>query len=284
MRYITKGKSGSIVINLPRRPSGAGTATVCDADGAVTQASPTVTLDAVDTALAAAATAGAQTLSLTSATGLGSGRQYLVNGPDEEGGESVIAASLSGTTLTLARRTLRAHAPGETFKGTRLAIAITTDSTATARRCMRVEWTDPDTNEVVSIPFDVVRFSPVTLLTVAKLRELDPQFTKRIPADLWIPGVMAEAWDKITDALAEKDRIPGGFAGTIDLTRAHGYLVRALLAETGGDDLEKYRDDLRLRYKQELDGTLAGLPYDEQGTGATTPGKGVWRGIQLVRS
>ena len=197
----------------------------------------------------------------------------------------VTVASIASTTLTLARSLRRAQASGATFASTRLSFAITTSSTAQVRRNLRVEWLDPDTSDVMPIPFDVVRWSPLTTLTTEDLRSGDALFTKRLPPDLWLPDVMDSAWDKITDALATKGRVPGNYAGTIDLSRAHGYLTRAILAEGMTRDAESvaYIEDMRTRYRQELDETLAGLAYDEQGSGAAATGKGQWQGLPLVR-
>lgn len=284
MRYVTLGRSGTLVVTLPRRPSGAGTSTVFTAEASQLE-TVTPTLDSVNTTLSAAAAAGARTLSATSATGVVAGRRYLVGGPETSGGEMVTVASVSGTTLTLARSLRRAQASGATFVSTRLSFAITTSSTAQARRNLRVEWLDPDTSDLLAIPFDVTRWSPLTTLTTEDLRAGDALFTKRLPPDLWLPDVMADAWDKITDALATKGRVPGNFTGTIDLTRAHSYLTRALLAEGMTRDAESsaYIEDMRARYRQELDETLAGLAYDEQGSGAAATGKGQWQGFPMVR-
>jgi hypothetical protein len=284
MRYVVLGKTATLIVTLPVRPSGAGTAVVRTVDGGQLE-TVTPTLDSVSTTITADVAAGKATLTVASATGVTRGRRYLLDGPEDGGGEQVTVTGISSLTLTLARVLRRAHASSSTFVSTRLSFAITTASTGATGRNLRIEWTDPDTSDVVAIPFDVVRWSPVTSLTSEDLRAGDPLFTKRIPGDTWLPDVRDSAWDKILDELATKGRVPGAYAGTIDLTRAHGYLTRALLAESFTRDAESTAllEDLRKRYRQELDGTLAGLAYDDQGTGRAETGKGQWQGFPLVR-
>jgi hypothetical protein len=286
MRFATLARTTTLALYLAARPSGAGSAVVCTASGAVTQASPTVTLDAVNTTISGASVAGAQTLTLTSATGVTVGRRYLLGGAELVGGEMITVIAVSGSTVTLAARVRRAYASGATFQGTRLTVAITTASTGTAQRGMRVEWLDPDTNETVVIPFDVVRWTlSRTEITTADLRAADALFHKRVPAETWLPDVMETALDILTDDLGAKGRVPGGYAGAIELARAHAYLTLALLAEsnTRDDATAAYLSDMRTRYEQERDRTLASLPYDDAQTGATTAGAGGFRGMTLVR-
>lgn len=285
MRYVVLGKSATIVVTLAHRPGSAGTAVVRESSGGALE-TITPSLDSVSTTITADVAAGRGTLAVASATGITRGRRYLLDGPEDGGGEQVTVTGIASTTLTLARVLRRAHANASTLVSTRLSFAVTTTSTAAVGRNLRVEWTDPDTSDVLAIPFDVVRWSPVSTLTAEDLRAGDPLFTKRIPGDTWLPDVIASAWDKITDELATKGRVPGSFAGTIDLTRAHGYLTRALLAESFTRDAEgiAFLDDTRKRYRQELDETLAGIAYDEQGTGRAETGKGQWRGLPLVRA
>ncbi len=285
MRYVVLGKSATIVVTLAHRPGSAGTAVVRESSGGALE-TITPSLDSVSTTITADVAAGRGTLAVASATGITRGRRYLLDGPEDGGGEQVTVTGIASTTLTLARVLRRAHANASTLVSTRLSFAVTTTSTTNVGRNLRIEWTDPDTSDVVAIPFDVVRWSPLTTLTAEDLRGADPLFSKRLPADTWLPDTIASAWGKITDALTTKGRVPGSFAGTIDLSRAHSYLCRALLAESFTRDAESsaYIDDMRARYRQELDETLAGIAYDEGGTGTAKTGAGEWRGLQMVRA
>lgn len=282
MRWIQINTAKSLTYDPPTRPSGAGTAVVCDVRGGTLE-TITPTRDAVDTTLAANADAGAQTLSLTSATGVAAGRSYLVGGAEESGGEWVTLRALSGTTATLVRKLQRARASGVTFVGTRMTFPVTAASTATPGRNFRVEWTTP-TSEVIPVPFDVTRYAPQSGLTGESIRTLDPQFFRRVSAEEWLPGRVAEAWEMLLRHLSQ-GYAPGGFVGLIDLTTAHGYLVRALLAETFGKSDEAMREleDLRGRYAQERDAAMGAMAYDEAQTGAASNRRGYHRTIRLVR-
>lgn len=282
MRWVQLAASGSLTYDPATRPSGAGTAAVMDLRGGQLEA-VTPTLDAVNTTLSADAAAGALTLSLTSATGVSAGRRYLVGGPEAAGGEWVTVRSLSGTTATLLRRLKRACAAAATFQGTRLTFAITTASTASPGRNYRVEWTSPE-GVVTAVPFDVTRYAPVSGLTGEELLDLDPLFFSRVSAEEWLPGRVAAAWEMILRHISQA-YAPGGLAGTVDLTTAHGYLVRALLAENfgKGDEAQAELEDLRKRYAQERDGALGACAYDERQTGAASNARGFHRRIVLVR-
>ena len=285
MRFVTYQRSKTLSVYLASRPSAslASSVTVYGPGGDALQSAVTPTLGAANTTLSGASAAGARTLSLTSVTGVSVGQRYLVGGAEVDGGEMVTVSSIASLVVTLAAPLRRAMPSGAAFVSTMLSIAITTASTATAQRGCRAEFVHPDSLDVVTLDFDVVRWTPRSELTLADVRGLDANVSKRTPADLWLPDTMAEAWDTITDELATKGRVPGGYVGTINLKRAHGYLVRALLAETAGDDASAYRDDMRERFRQEMDRTLAGLSYDEGQTGDAQAGASSYRGIPLVR-
>lgn len=283
MRWVQQGGSGTVAFDLPARPGGAGTARVVTALGAELT-TPTPTLDSVNTTLSATAAAGATSLSVTSATGIAANRRYLVGGAESAGGESVLVASVSGTTVTLARPLARARASGATAQGTRVTVAVSSACTAQVARQSRVEWTDPDTGEVLAVPFDVTRYAPRSHLTESLLLDLDAGLRKRLPSGAWVPALIERAWEMLLDDLATKDRHPGGYAGVIELTTAHAYRVRALVAET--DTTAEgviYRDDMRERYKQELELALTSVAYGAAGDGAAVVGASAWRGVPLVR-
>lgn len=284
MRWVQFNGSGSVAFDLPSRPSGAGTAAVVSLVGAALT-TPTPTLDSVNTTLSGAAAAGATSLSLTSATGVTAGRRYLLAGGEASGGESVLVASVSGTTATLARPITSARASGVTFQSARITVAIATAATAEVCRQRRVEWTDPDTSEVIAVPFDVTRYAPRSHLTASYLLDFDPALRKRLATGAWLPALIERAWEMLLDDLGTKSRHPGGYAGVIELTTPHAYLVRALAAETDTtDEGIAYRDDMRARYAAELDRALASVAYDAAGDGTGVVGGAMWRGVPMVRA
>jgi hypothetical protein len=272
MRFVQKGRAATLDLYLPRRPSAAGTFVVYTAAGSELQASSAASLDSVSTTLSAAADAGAASVTLTSATSVTAGRRYLLDGTEDTGGEMVTVRSVSGTTVTLAARLLRAHASGATFQGTRVTFAVS--AITQSGRNHRVEYSYPegDAQPSVTVPFDVVRYSVVTNLTAADLRTVDGQLAKKIPAGVWLPDVIASAWSTLqADVSVECD--PGAIVGAVDLTTAHAHLCRFLLADaTAGDDQEMQdaRTRYAARYREELKRQLATLSRDEGQTGVAT--------------
>jgi hypothetical protein len=110
------------------RPSGTPTVQVFfgtnDDDGVAETATTGVcALDAVNTTLSAAATAGDVAISVTSAASIVRGRRYLITDTDADQ-ELVEVASVSGTTVGLRRPLFNGYASGSGFAGTRITIGV----------------------------------------------------------------------------------------------------------------------------------------------------------------
>lgn len=285
MRFVEVNRAGSLTVTLPRRPSAAGSATVRTASGGTIQTIATPVLGTTDTTIAGAVVAGAQQLTVTSATGIQVGRRYLLGGPEEFGGETVTVRGIDGTTVTLAQRLMSAWPIGAAFESTDVTFAV--NAIANPARGYRVEyaWPEGDGQPAVSVPFDVTRFTPVSHLSIADLRALDSIIAKRIPPGTWLPDVVAAAWKTLCLHIAQKVD-PGGCVGTLDLTVAHGYLVRALLAEVAGssDEVTKYRLLMEERYADERDAVLAANPYSPDQSASTSTRTGFSRTIHIQRS
>lgn len=286
MRWVQLNVPSVLTADAPRRPVGVGTYVVLDVSGGTLQAAAAPTLDAVSTTLTVLAPAGSSTLTLASVAGLVVGRRYLLGGPEPTGGETVTIRSVAGLVVTTVRPLRAAQAVGATLQGTRLSFPVGAPSITTPCRNRRIEWTPAagDEDLALVLPFDVPRYAPVTYLVIEDLRDLDPLLAKRLSAGTWLPAVIARAWDVLLGHVSQKID-PGGVAGTVDLTIAHGYLVRALLAETAGQDTEAVAY-LQIRYQQERDNALGALAYDLAQTGAAKSGAGGWsaRSIPLVRA
>lgn len=285
MRFAPIGAAKTFFLDLPQRPSAAGTFVVKGVSGGILQASSAPTLNAVDTTLAANAAVGTA-LTLTSGTGVTAGRRYLLGGAAEVGGEQVTVKARTGTAVTLLRPLRTAYPAGATFQSTRVEFAVGTACTQAPARNHRIEYTWPDADgmDPVVIPFDVTRYTPTSHLSLEDLRDLDPLLAKRLNAGVWLPGVVARAFEKLCQDIAQ-NYAPGALAGLVDLTLAHNYLVRALLAETAGDDDEvtAYRERMERRYAQERDGACAVLAFDEKQSGAASNTGGYSRTIHILR-
>ena len=192
--------------------------------------------------------------------------------------------SISSTTITFARRILTARASGATFASSRVTFAL--PALPSPDRAYRVEYTYPvaDDRPSVAVPFDVTRWTPVTSLTLEDVRDVDAGVVKRLPAGLWLPALRDDAWEMLCRHIATRID-PGAVVGTIDLTVAHGYLVRALLAESAGDgpEVTAYRERMATRYAEERDGVLGTLAVDRGQTGAASLRDAWTRHLPIMR-
>jgi hypothetical protein len=282
MHLVPRSQAYVLVVDLPARPDAAPTFVVYDANGASVQTG-TSTLDSVDTTLASSGAPAATALTLTSGTGVVAGRRYLVGGTEELGGEQVTVRAVSGAAITLLRPLSRAASAGATFESTRVGVALSAIETIGRHYRVEFAW---DVATVAQppfvVPFDVVRYTPRTLLTFEELRDLDPLLAKRFPAGGWFPALRERAWSMILHAVASKVA-PGALMGAIDLTIPHGYLVRALLAENAGVDFEPLRAQLMGRYTYELETALAATAIDNDQDGRVESNEGWYRSVPVLR-
>lgn len=285
MYLVPLNRGADIVHLLGRRPTLAGTFNAYDPNGGALVTAGTPTLGTCNTTLASGAVAGATSLSLTSASGVSVGARFLVGGAEEDGGEFATVRSLSGTTATLVRPLRAARSSGASFQSTLVRFPIPSGACTAVQRGCRVEYDVGADFPVVVLAFHIVRYIPQSTLNLEDLRDLDPVLGKRIPEGTWLPGVIARAWDVVLTRLNAKVN-PGGLVGTVDLTLAHGYLVRYLLAETagGGQEVTDYRDSMAKRFGQELDAAVAACTYDPNQNGQTKTGAVALQGFRLVRT
>ena len=282
MILVPRGQSYTLAVYLPARADATPTATVYGPEGGAQQ-TPSVTLDTVATTLSGSASAGATSVTVASATGITAGRRYLLAGGEDAGGETVTVRAVSSNTVTLVRPLRWAAASGASFVGHRITMALTSLSTADRHYRAEVTWAVSTVAQPpFVVPFDVVRYWPRSGLTAEDLRDLDPLFSKRLPAGTWIPAVIDRAWDQILARVASKVA-PGALVGALDLTVPHGYLVRALLLETAGPDAAQERELLFARYGAELDSALAATAIDDDQDGAVEPHEGWYRSIPVLR-
>lgn len=283
MRFVLLDTAATLAVDLPARADATPTFVVRNPAGGTVQASASVTLGTSNTTLSGAASAGATSVSVTSASGITAGRKYLVGGREDEGGERVTVRSVSATTVTLARALRAAKASGAAFQSTRVEMAVASTTPSAVGRHWRAEvtWAVSSASQPTHVvAFDVVRFQPVSTLDGDAIADLDPTLAKRLPAGTWLPGVLDQCWDMVLRRVAQQKN-PGSLVGTLELTTAHAYLVRATLAETGGEDWAAYRDDMRQRFKDELDAALGAAAIDDDGDGSVEQHEG-WRRTVLV--
>lgn len=269
-------------VSLPQRADASPTWELQDEGGAVLS-SGTCTLATSNTTLAAGVAAGAFTLTVASASGISAGSKYLLGGPETAGGETLTVRSVSGTTVTLLRPTIRERASGVAFQSTEATCSLSATTSVGRDRRLVVSWEVSGTDQPpLVVPACVTRWYPHTGLTMDSFADLDPIARKRWPAGLWFSALSARAWDMLL-AHTAANLDPGAPVGTIELTTAHHYLVRALLLETAGPE---YRDDYKTaidRYKAERDAALTLIGVDNDQDGNVEPHEGYFRTIPLSR-
>lgn len=282
MIFVPKAQAYTLALYLPARADATPTATVYSPGGGSLQ-TPTVTLDTVNTTLSGAASAGATSVTVASATGIVAGRRYLLAGGEDAGGEEVTVKSVSGTTINLVRALRLAGASGASFVGHRATLAVTSIAVADRGYRAEVAWAVSSVTQPPFVAaFDVVRYWPRSGLTAEGIRDLDPLFSKRLPAGTWIPAIIDRAWDQLLARIASKVD-PGALVGALDLTVPHSYLVRALLLETAGPDAIPDCERMHARYTAELDTALAATAIDNDQDGVVEPNEGWYRSIPVSR-
>lgn len=285
MLFLPYNAARSLAFDLPARADATPTFVVYNPDGGTQQASASVTMDGVDTTLSGAAAAGATSVSVTSAASVTAGRKYLIGGPEDSGGERATVKSVSGTTVTLARPLRLAHASGAAFQSSRVTCAVSAIATVARHYRIEVAWAVSATTQPPFVrTFDVTRFVPESTVTsYDDVADYDPVLGKRLPAGTWFPAVRDEAWDAILDRVASSVD-PGAVVSSTALSRAHRYLIRALLAETGGEAWEDYRKRMAQRFDEEMAAALSAAAVDNDGDGAIEPNEGWYRGLVVSRA
>jgi hypothetical protein len=288
MRWVRYNQARSLELYAPAVPDAAGSFVVVDCYGGAVQAATAADYTPTATTLGAVAPAGSRTLTLASTAGLVAGRDYLLGGPESEGGEFVKVKSVdSGAVVSIVRAVRRNRAVGAALASTRVLFPVA--AIASPGRGYRIEWTWASGGEaqpVVDIPFDVTRYAPVTFTTFESVRALDALASKRVPEGAWTPEVLATAWTMLLRRVAAKIS-PGGVVGTVDLSIPHAYLTLVVMLEPGAGEDETAALIARLekRFTQELDAALASLPTDDNQDGDSRTGESGWgtRTIRIIR-
>lgn len=279
-RWLQRLVGGAVVYDEPTQRPDAGATWRLLSPGGSELATGSCTRDAVATTLSAGAAQGALSLAVTSATGIGVGRAYLLED------EWVTVAAISGTTITLARPLLKSHAVAAAFVSTRLTAQIPGASCTTIYRSC-VLWITYAVGAVaqpaVSLELDITRYSLLSGLTLETVRDLDPLIVKRASAGTVWPAVIAAAWERIVASIGLQ-KSPGGLVGALDLTQPHAIAVQLLVAQqSSGEDARATALDLAARLDALLAAILTSRAFDDDQDGAIESREGFYRTIQITR-
>lgn len=285
MKFVQLNFGGTITIDLPVVPdSGTVTGSVFSPAGAEL-GSASVAVQTFSTTTTAAANPGVLQLTLSSSAGAVLGQQYLLDGPEALGGETVTLKAISGSTATLLRPTLSAHPVGASFQSSRATFTIPAAYAASVGRHYRLKV--DCTSEAVEQPsifvtFDVTRYNPVSFLNAESLRDLDPTLAAKIKVGTSLAQLKERTWSMILARIAQ-NYSPGSLVGSIDLTTAHQYLIRSELALIAGAEFQDYRDKLAQRFQEEFEASLGAAAFDNNQDGALASNEGYLQSIYLSR-
>lgn len=285
-RWIQKDVGGTLFIDgLDERADASPTFTVYGPKGS-SLGTGSATVDAVNTTLSSSALAGALSVAVASASNIAVGRNYLIGGTVDTGGEWVTVRAISGTTITLARPLVLAKASGVSFVGTRLSVAITASMVTSVARHCRVEvvyTVSAATRPTVTIAFDITRYALITGLTLERVRDIDPIVTKRASEGTVWPRLFDVAWEVLLAAVASQKN-PGALVGAIDLTMPHAYAVLRLIAQHDVSEAGiKRMEMLSIAYDNELSKALAAAAIDDDQDGIIEPNEGFYRTVTTIR-
>ena len=135
-QHITYGEGGTVYIDLQTRPTSV-TVTIEKSDGSDIVIGKTATINSVNTTLSGAASQGAATVSVVSASNIANGQVlYMSDDP-----EHVLVQSVNGTTVTLRRPLMKNHISGAAFQGTRASYTVSSSDAGSLMWDGRIKWT-----------------------------------------------------------------------------------------------------------------------------------------------
>jgi hypothetical protein len=264
---VLKDTAATVSILPPNRWASA-TATVLSPAG-TSLATPTATLDTVDTTISSAT--DESTLVVASATGITVGQSYEIGA----NGWTAISrvAAVDGTTITLLDPLPETPAASDTFKGVEFSVTIAAAQTATLGANYRLKLTTG--NEQTSEVFHVVRTKfndPVTSQRVRRLvAYMWPSMVNALPADAY--DVIAEdSNNEIRRRLLATGRYPFLFGDSgalegVGLLQAKIRLIDYNMVGPGTDP-DAYRTSLYFELRDRMGEVITSLTaYDSDDDG-----------------
>lgn len=277
------------------RPSSP-TVSIVDVGGTELEA-PAASVDSVNTTLSAEAAAAAESITLTSVTGLVARRHYVLAGADGER-EWVRVRSINSATkvVTLYEPLVSDYPVGAAFYGTELSAPVAAESAATLAEGYEARWTYTAGGEehTGTTRWDVVHTAwPAQITTTQALRSYAGQLVGR---DLQRPGnadfedVLDHAFERVLEDIRARGRDPSRFRSIDAWQRVVHEAALLHLAEQADVLPASYRDQptewLRLRrerYDEVMSVTLsAAKDYDADQSGTVSAGEAAVAG-QVMR-
>ena len=287
-KFLRYNAGGQFHLHLPQRPdSGTVTASLYLPSGG-SNGTGSVIIDNASSTVTNAATVGATSLNIGSTTNFKIGHKYIVGNADPENytAEVVHVKAKTANTISLLRPLLFQHSNGDAIGGSQVDITLTQEQTQVMGKGHRVEISysvSGSLQPVLTEDFSVTRYYPISQLTTEAIRDFDPTLSKKLPSGISFEDLKNSTWGMILDRIGA-NYSAGSLVGTLNLTTAHQYLFRAIIAEGAGPDQIETAKMYRERFQEEFNASMAAATFDANGDGATNqPNDKYYKLIRLVR-
>lgn len=275
MLWLQDSVIGTVAWDAPVRPTGSGvsaatvTVELLNAAGSAAIAAGTTAspgLNAVNTTLSSGCGNRAETVEVTSATGITPGYTYLLSASATGPSERVVCESLSGTTVRLKYATTRAYPNGALFQSTRISheIAAATLTPAGDNWRLRITYDLAGVNQPPKeVLFGVSKHYPYNPLSTATLFAAYPLTQDLVPASLDFDDLFSRAFDEVCTRLSQTGVQAADYIGTERLERPCVEMAYYLCAQMFGQGFEAERHRSRTRLDQLMQQFAASTPVDE---------------------
>lgn len=265
---VLTGASATFRLVLSPRQTSA-SAQVLEPDGSVA-ATPTPTLDAVDTTVASAS--DAFTLTLTSATGVEVGGHYWIGGAHVARVRSVV-----GSVVTLTAPLPATPSGGDAFQGVEWSVTVAAAQTGNVGQNYRVRVYEGDVERVAWFHVVRQRFEqPITRLELTEmLGELAPG-SALLDDQATLERIVDECDDRVRNRLMAQASWPNLMGDPRALKEAGRLAAMIRLADYAGlvppnRDPDTYTRDLRVDFRRAVGDAVHSLhAYDAANDGDAT--------------
>ena len=243
-QHIVYDIGGTLSLSVSSLPSAA-TVTVETDGGAAIVTDEDATVSSVSTTLSSAAAAGATTIALTSATGVAEGLVLRLAGP----AENVRVKSVSGSTATLWRPLLHAHASGAAATGTLVTYAVSAEDADTLFFDGRAIWTlDSTSKQLTACECTKYPLSRDAACDAAVLFDELPQLNNILDSTVDTERLLDDAHAEVLERIGGKHRVRV-YTGSDCFRRATVFAAaRRIYRSRAGDSA----DQLYQRYSDAL--------------------------------
>lgn len=254
-----------VELDVQEMPSSTATVSGYAAGGGALFEDQNATQDTISTTLSSGASKGDATISVGSATGISSGREFWVRTPDEK----VRCKTISGTTVTLWNPLLTDHASGVSVEGTRLQYTVTAAQAEPLTWDGRLEWT-VDSANVYQQLMVCTKYNPFHQLTTEQdLFDVEPLLGNIIPAALDTQKLISNAIGEVLSRVAAKTMGRAhGYTGGAQLVRATAKAALMLVySSKPGDENNRLYERYMEQLEGEIDRFMAFVPSDQDQDG-----------------